>query len=212
MTILHEVYLLPLFTLSFFLFWFFWNCPASLELVLLTYKSNVWFKKHLSQVKGLDKVLRENDACGEVAGKANTAVILNQQEVHMPPWPERLRFALPDELDSQKQSSVGQFITYKWSSLIEDFHSIFVSFSEMRFTISKDFSEDQWYHRNRNTHSTQVTTHSGSQRLGANEYVPWAHLLYCWTDSASGSVLSRVEPSFVKYITTRALCSDNVLL
>lgn len=87
---------LPFF---FFLFWFFWKCPASLELVLLTYKSNVWFKKHLSQVNGRDKVLRENDACGEVAGKANTAVILNQQEVHTPPWPVRLRFALPDELD-----------------------------------------------------------------------------------------------------------------
>lgn len=155
-------------------------------------------------------------------GKMMLVVRWQGKQIQLSFWTSKRYIRHPDQWDlglhcrmnwtSQKQSSVGQFITYKWSSLIEDFHSIFVSFSEMRFTISKDFSEDQWFHRNRNTHSTQVTTHSGSQRLGANEYVPWAHLLYCWTDSASGSVLSRVEPSFVKYITTRALCSDNVLL
>lgn len=57
----------------FFLFWFSSGHWASLEFVFFTYKSNIWFWKHLSQVKGLDKVLKENDVCSDVAGKTNTA-------------------------------------------------------------------------------------------------------------------------------------------
>lgn len=129
MPILAEVYRFLSLYIYFVLFWFFWKDRASLELVLLSYKSNVWFKKHLSQVNRLDKVLRENDACGEVAGKANTAAILSQQETHLPPWPVRLRFALPDELDFPEIKQHETTHCLQRSSPI-DFHSTLFLFQK----------------------------------------------------------------------------------
>lgn len=89
-------------------------------------------------------MLKENDVCSDMAGKTNTAahsVSANATAdgtLTSAIWVCHSQMNLP----SQKQCRVIQFITYKPSSVIEDFHFTLVSFSEMKRIISKDFDED----------------------------------------------------------------------
>lgn len=106
-SVLDEVFSLFTFLFLLCLFWRYWT---SCKLALFTSRPNVRFWKHLCQVKRFKKVLLENDACSEVAGKANTAAILCQQMVHLPPWPWGWGLHPQMNLPSQKQSNIWQSI------------------------------------------------------------------------------------------------------
>lgn len=163
------------------------------------------FWKHLFQVKGLDKVLRGNyDVYSEVAGEANTAVIWCQQ---MPPWPVWFRFTLPDALAflETKQCCTIHCLQMICRRRKLSFH--FVSFSEIRLIISKDFDEDSMAQQKQ-----ECPLHSGHNlQPEPNIRCQWA----CAMDSPflllNWLLLDLFCPRWSHLLWKTSLCSDNVV-